>query len=106
MDINRLINKLRDIYGKVLVDREDGNYLITIEASGETPFLLCLFKPRDGILYGKIGVLDMYPVISCIDMLYHPHGLFIFSRDMDEFVEKLVSKIDWLKKLCLNIGTY
>lgn len=95
--VKELINKLNQYFSKVLYEREREFYVFTLFRNSEKTYLLCVDRTTDEYIYGKITSLSSLTIIDCWESLYNPYGLFIFAKDLDEFVNKLINKIDLLK---------
>ncbi|ABN70404.1 hypothetical protein Smar_1313 [Staphylothermus marinus F1] len=95
MSIEQLVEKLRNIYGKIVKENQGYYYSLIIYEKNEPKYLLCV-KTTNGIIYGKISLFNKISSLVCEDLLYDPNGLYIFARSIDEFVEKTQNKTKYL----------
>ncbi len=94
--INELLAELKKIFDKVLHEEQNGNYLLTLFSGNEPKYILCIPVKTKEYIYGKVGRLDNIYTLNCLDFFYSPYGLYIFARNIDEFVSKLSDKIKLL----------
>jgi len=95
--INDILNKLRKLYDRILFEKQDSYYYVTIFHEGKPNYILCIYSSLNKYVYGKIIDFSISSGFNCLDILYDPRGLFIFARDPGEFIDKLVKKIELLK---------
>lgn len=96
--IKELINRLKQFFNKVLVEEQNEFYVLTLFKENEPSYLLCIDRTTNNYIYGKITLLSKLSFIDCLESLYTPHGLFIFGRDLNEFINKLVNKLSAIKQ--------
>ncbi len=98
MNIDELLVRLRKIFGKVLVEDQGSNSLFTIYVEDQPRYILCVSRESDEFFYGKVVDYDKISGFSCIDIYYSPYGLYIFARNVNEFIEKFLEKIKVIKR--------
>ncbi len=93
--LNQVIGEIKKSFSKVI--REDqGNFtLLTLFIDNEPKYVLCL-TIGDEYIYGKVVSLEKVFTVSCHEILYFPHGLYIFARSVEEFSSKLLEKVKLL----------
>lgn len=92
--IRDLVDKLSRFFSKVLYEKELEYYMFTLFRNSEPEFILCIDSIASNYIYGKIVSSNKVSFINCYEATYMPYGLFIFARNTDEFVDKLVSKLN------------
>lgn len=88
-------NRLRELYGKILCE-DQGNF--TMCYIKEKELILCIRDPKDNIVYGKIISARKTSIMDCLNIITDPRGLFIFSRDLESFVNKVIEKTRYVLK--------
>lgn len=88
-------NKLMELYGKILCE-EQGNF--TMYYIKEKELILCIKDPKDNVIYGKIVSARKTSIMDCLNIITDPRGLFIFSSDLESFVNKVIEKTKYVLK--------
>ncbi len=91
--ISELVNRLNKFFNKVLYEKQIEHYMIALFRNDKLEYTLCIDKNIDEYFYGKIVSINKTSLIDCLEILYNPYGLFIFARNIDEFIDKLMKKI-------------
>lgn len=97
MELDKLFTLLRSRYGKILKEKQNGFYSIILYNYCKEPKYIICVKTRRDLIFGKICKFDSISSLSCYDLLYEPSGLYIFSKTIEEFLEKLDKKMRLLK---------
>ena len=87
--IREFLNKS---FKKVYIDRTKDYISIIALNDNSDGIMLCVWDREDYIL-GKIGNISKIIILDCNDLLMQPYGLFLFARNLHEFLEKLKEKI-------------
>ncbi len=93
MGLDKLFTLLRSRYGKILKEKQNGFFSIILYNTSKEPRYIICVKTRGDIIFGKICKFDDISSLSCYDLLYEPSGLYIFSKSIEEFLEKLDKKM-------------
>jgi len=97
MMINDILNELKKLYDRILYEKQNSHYYITIFHGDKPKYTLCIYSSLNNYVYGKIIDFNISSAFNCLDILYDPRGLFIFARNPEEFIDKLVKKIELLE---------
>ncbi len=97
MELDKLFTLLRSRYGKILKEKQNEFYSIILYNSCKEPKYIICVKTRGDLIFGKICKFDSISSLSCYDLLYEPSGLYIFSKTIEDFLEKLDKKMRLLR---------
>lgn len=95
--IKNLIDKLSNLFTKILYEKQIEYYMLTLFRNSNPDYLLCIDTTTSNYIYGKVVSINKVSTIDCIEAMYIPHGLFIFGRNIDEFVIKFINKLKIIK---------
>ncbi len=85
-----------------IIDRECNLLALVI---GEDVYLVqCRPCKVKGYMYVKIAPAHVYHRWSCEVVEYLPYGFYIFSKQLNELIDKLINKINTLRKLMSRIS--
>ncbi|MEM1662284.1 MAG: hypothetical protein QXP72_02590 [Desulfurococcaceae archaeon] len=89
---------------KVYYEDQNDYRMIILDYRGSS-YLLCLFRFCDRYIYGKIVELDSTSYLDCESIVYSmPEGLYIYAKSIDEFLDKIIDKINWLRTRASSIN--
>ncbi len=94
---NVIKESLNELFKKIYVDKTSDYTSILALKDDSSGIILCIWDKEDYI-FAKLGSLSTTILLNCNDFVIQPYGLFLFARDIHEFIEKLRSKI----KVVLN----
>lgn len=85
------IKELEKKIGKLLYERENGYVLIIGDVRGEK-VVFCFKEGYTGYYYVKVLLEKQAETLSCRTLEYLPYGLYAFSNEPLNLVEKSISK--------------
>lgn len=88
------IKKISSRTGRIISEREN-EYLLVLTRLGEENVVICV-RERDYGFYAKVILERDLTIINCSEAEYSPLGLYVFSRNIDELVDKTYVKILYL----------
>ncbi len=90
-DLEKLVSRLREVFSRVLHERQNGYYMV-LALKNSRGYIICLQIKRDYV-YAKVNSVEETLFWNCLYSIEDPRGYYVFSRDMDSFIEKLLSRI-------------
>ncbi len=90
--LDRVCNEFKKLFSRVFKERQNGYYMIVAIGDHGDGYIVCISGRRDYV-YAKIVYSKDALFWNCTYVLESPRGLFIFSKNVDEFIEKLISRI-------------
>ncbi|MEM4528441.1 MAG: hypothetical protein QXS23_04555 [Desulfurococcaceae archaeon] len=94
--IDVLLEQLKRRYTKVISERQ-GDYVLVILTHNNAEFALCINNAKSEYLYGKMISIEKLHIFDCEELELSPHGLYIYAKTPEEFIEKLPVKLKYLK---------
>jgi hypothetical protein len=91
-----IINRVKNRFGKVIGEDQGYFYSMIIYEGKEPTYVLCISKRMNRAIYGKVALFNKISSLNCDELLYDPNGLYLFSKNTDEFMNKLLKKIKYL----------
>jgi hypothetical protein len=88
------IKKISSRTGRTISEREN-EYLLVLTSLGDENIVICV-REGDYGFYAKVILERDLAIINCSEAEYSPLGLYIFSRSIDELVDKTYAKILYL----------
>ncbi len=87
-----IAEKLRKKFSKVVQENQGIFTLLLLYEGKEPKIVLCIRNKPKPYIYGKIHPTDKVSSLDCERLLFEPHGLYIFAKTIDEFIEKVLVK--------------
>lgn len=87
--VKKSLNKL---FERIYIE-ETGEYTSIIALKNKNIGIILCIWDKEHYLLAKIGNLSTTVLLECNDFIVQPYGLFLFARNIHEFIEKLESKI-------------
>jgi hypothetical protein len=91
-----IIGRVRNRFGKAIGEDQGYFYSIVIYEGKEPTYVLCINKRTNRVIYGKIALFNKVSSLNCDELLYDPNGLYLFAKNPEEFLNKLLEKIKYL----------
>lgn len=103
--LESIISVLRNKVDKLYYEDQDDYRMVVMDYKGSS-YSLCLFRFCDKYIYGKLVELGSYDFHDCESIIYSiPTGLYVYARSIDEFLYKVIDKINWLRSRALSVHT-
>lgn len=97
-ELKSLVDSLKNEFKKVYYEDQSDYYLFLIESENSS-HVLCLTKTLEKYIYGKIVALSQCSYLDCDSIIYSaPSGLYVYAKSLEEFMKKLVDKINLLTR--------
>ncbi len=91
--MERIIDSIKNRFGKVISEDQGYFYSVIVYKGKEPTYILCINKRTNRAIHGKVALFDKISSLNCEELLYDPNGLYLFARNTEEFVNKLLEKI-------------
>lgn len=97
LEHENLVKLLKNMFDKVYYEDQGDHYMFIIEHRNSS-YILCLSKFQGKYMYGKLASSNEHSYLDCESIIYStPTGLYIYAKDINEFLNKISDKLQRLK---------